>query len=219
VLLLLTARFQPSWHGTAPDARTAAIKSVSNTDAFHLGTAAGPFGWSSVVADFDDDGRADFTLADRVAAAGGAYRYQLLFSVAGHAPQSVAFVSSVPALTIAVQDVDNDHDLDVLVTEAPTRIVHAVWLNDGHGRFVESPIRPVTAALMATVAIGSFLDRWSPSLLGPERPPAGDASGPRAGDRCSNGTFLTATTVATCTTSASTASPRAPPTQRSVSPV
>lgn len=111
--------------------------SSDNPEAFHLGTAAGPFGWSSAVADFDDDGRPDFAVADRIETpADGGYHYRILFAVAGTPGLSVSFDSPSPALTVAVEDVDDDHDLDVLVSDAPSAIVDTVWLNDGHGRFV-----------------------------------------------------------------------------------
>jgi hypothetical protein len=111
--------------------------SSGNPEAFHLGTAAGPFGWSSAVADFDDDGRPDFAVADRIEAqSDGGYRYRILFAVAGTPSLSVSFDSPSPALSVVVEDVDDDHDLDVLVRDAPSAIVDTIWLNDGHGRFV-----------------------------------------------------------------------------------
>jgi len=111
--------------------------SFGNREGYHLGSAAGPFGWSSAVADFDDDGRPDFAVADRLESSrDGGYRYRILFAVSDNPSLSVSFDSPSPALTIVVQDVDDDHDLDVLVSDAPSARVDTVWLNDGHGRFV-----------------------------------------------------------------------------------
>jgi hypothetical protein len=149
--------FTPSRADPAARDGTPAVLEATASDSnnFHLGTAASPFGWASAVADFDDDGVPDFTVADRVADSGGpGYNYRIQFSVAGRVTQSVSFESPFAALTVAVQDVDHDHHLDVLVREAPSAVVDAVWLNDGHGRFVESPIRPPSSPWLADVALG-----------------------------------------------------------------
>jgi hypothetical protein len=127
--------------------------SVSDPAAFHLGTAAGLFGWSSAVADFNNDGRPDFAVADRLTRSPGGYSYRVLFAVAGRTVQSISFESLSSTLNVAVRDVDDDDDLDVVIVDAPTAAVNAVWLNDGHGRFVkgETPasngLRRVSTAL------------------------------------------------------------------------
>lgn len=164
--------FTPSRAGLAArDGTLAALETTaSDSNSFHLGTAASAFGWASAIADFDDDGVPDFTIADRVADTGGpGYNYRIQFSVAGRVTQSVSFESPVAALTVAVQDVDHDHHLDVLVREAPSAIVDAVWLNDGHGRFVESPIRPPSGTWFADVTLSDQPAALSPPLIVSDR--------------------------------------------------
>jgi hypothetical protein len=124
---------------------------AADSSAFHLGTAAGLFGWSSAVADFNDDGRPDFTVADRSSRSAGGYSYRVVFAVAGRAVQSVSFESASSTLNVALRDVDDDHDLDVLITDAPTAAVNAVWLNDGHGRFVQGQT-PISNTLWVALA-------------------------------------------------------------------
>jgi hypothetical protein len=190
-------------HATAPS---------SESEAFHLGTAAGPFGWSSAVADFDHDGEPDFTVADRLGGtAGGGYSYRIVFSVAGRATQTVSFESPVAALTLAVQDIDHDNDLDVLVTEAPSRMVNAVWLNDGHGRFVESPIRPPSSSLVDEGTLTSPADVLSAFLLAPDRGVAKQVRRSAAEPLPSRGAALARRDSQTPSVVAASTSCRAPP--------
>lgn len=151
--------------GSSPGPRPGAFGLTSAADpaAFHLGTAAGLFGWSSAVADFDDDGRPDFTVADCLARSSGGYRYRVLFAVAGRTVQSVSFESLSSTLNVTVRDVDDDHDLDVLITDAPTAAVNAVWLNDGHGQFVKSEAPTSNNVWVALTALNSESRERPPS--------------------------------------------------------
>ena len=140
-----------------------------HSDGFHLGNAAGVFGWSSAVADFNDDGEPDFTVADRQSGSAGGYSYRILFGVAGRAAQSVSFKSFSSTLNVSVRDVDHDDDLDVLLTEAPSATVDSVWLNDGHGRFVRSDAALPSTASVADDAFESTPDSLSPTFVAPDR--------------------------------------------------
>src|SRR4051812_8081475 len=53
------------------------------TASFRLGTAAKPFGWSTVIGDFNADGRPDVAVADRIGQRNGQYTYKIGFSVSG----------------------------------------------------------------------------------------------------------------------------------------
>ncbi|HEY7289878.1 MAG TPA: FG-GAP repeat protein [Vicinamibacterales bacterium] len=138
-------------------------------EAFHLGTAAGPFGWSSAVADFDRDGSPDFAIADRSRVSGDSgYGYRILFAVSGQPPQVISFHSEASALTLTVEDVDDDHDLDVLVSEPASRNVAAVWVNDGHGAFAAASVPRSNAATIEPTALAQpFAERPTADLVLP----------------------------------------------------
>jgi hypothetical protein len=120
---------------------------------YRLGDAAAPFGWSTVVADFDTDGRPDVAVADRLAPHGGSNEYRLEFSLAGQAPHDVTFESSQDAVTISVADVDRDNDLDVIVETPLSGQTVGIWLNDGHGHFTAGDIRELPETMRALHAL------------------------------------------------------------------
>src|SRR5690242_20868142 len=95
---------------TAGDHRSATDSPQSSTvaapPAFRLGTAAKPFGWSTVIGDFNSDGTPDLVVADHVGRNAGRYAYRLEFSLSGTAPAAVFFESTSESLTITTVDVD-----------------------------------------------------------------------------------------------------------------
>jgi hypothetical protein len=102
--------------------------------AFTPSNVAAPFGWASASADFNADGRADLAVAEHVGSRSGfAYRIDVQLSNGDH--QSFSFGSPHPALRVTAFDVDNDHDIDLVVTPMLGREVVGVWLNDGAGHF------------------------------------------------------------------------------------
>lgn len=107
---------------------------------FRLGTAARPFGWSTALGDFNADGLPDFAIADRVARRPEGFGYRLRVSVSGLSSRDVAFVSRHPALTVRALDVDQDHDIDLVISAVPSGELVAVWLNDGRGRFTQGSL-------------------------------------------------------------------------------
>jgi len=101
------------------------------------------------VADFNSDGRPDIAVATRAADVDGS-TYRIDFSLSNGLRQSVSFVSALRFLTVRAFDVDNDHDLDLVVTPILSHEVVAVWLNDGAGHFkpgVASGVPPDNVAL------------------------------------------------------------------------
>jgi hypothetical protein len=102
---------------------------------FRLGTAAMPFGWSTAIAKLDSDEKLDFAIADRIgnAISGYNYRLQLALSEAGN--QIFHFRSADSALKVSIVDLDDDADLDVVLTHALTGEIAGVWLNNGEGGF------------------------------------------------------------------------------------
>ena len=151
VLVCLTA-------GQSEPGRTAAAKTPlsfttgtpppsSDLPEFRLGTAAGAFGSSTAVGDFNTDGTPDVAIADRVSHAPGAASFTIEFAVSGLESKTVAFESDQDALTVRVSDVDHDNDLDLVVSAALSHEVVGVWLNDGSGDFEPSTPTPFAAEI------------------------------------------------------------------------
>jgi hypothetical protein len=113
----------------------------SDQQAFRLGNAAEPFGRSTVVSDFNTDGRPDVAVADHVARRTSNYAYRIEFSLSGQAPRDVTFESSRAAITIAVVDIDRDNDLDLIVGTPLSGETVGIWLNDGQGHFTAGDLR------------------------------------------------------------------------------
>ncbi len=157
--LVSTARADAqSASASSPSSQT---ESAVEQPVFRLGDAAKPFAWSTVVGDFNRDGRADVAVADRTRGRAGRYAYHLEFAIAGRAAQRVTFESSQSALTIRLADVDRDHDDDIVVMAPLSGETVSVWLNDGEGRFsaasapLSLPMVSGTASLAAANETGS----------------------------------------------------------------
>jgi hypothetical protein len=135
--------------------------------AFRLGTAAGPFGWSTAIGDFNTDGTPDVAIADRVSRAMGGSAYRIQFSVSGLEPKTFAFRSEQDALTVRVSDIDHDNDLDVVVIAALSHEIVGVWLNDGRGGFEAADVRQFASEVRAlrSVAADPSVDPSSSGLV------------------------------------------------------
>jgi hypothetical protein len=120
---------------------------------YRLGTAAGPFGWSTLIADFNGDAAPDVAVADEVGHASGAYVYSLEIAVSGTAPFRATFESVQPALQLRVEDVDGDRDPDIVVCVPLSQRSISVWLNDGRGHFVGSEVSSAPAERVSTDSI------------------------------------------------------------------
>src|SRR5262249_37550953 len=112
------------------------LSATGNTSKpFHLGNAAGPYGWSSAVADFDADNQPDLAVADRTGSTAQGYDFSLKFDLSREKGQTFHFRSRHSELSLSLLDLDNDRDLDVILTHAITDEVVAVWINNGQGEF------------------------------------------------------------------------------------
>jgi FG-GAP repeat len=143
-------------HGQAsstPVAAPASHSASASLPAFRLGTAAGPFGWSTAIGDFNSDGTPDIAIADRVSRPMGGSAYRIQFSVSGLAPKTFAFRSDQDALTVRVSDIDHDNDLDVVLSGALSHEIVGVWLNDGRGGFEAADIRHFASELRALQSV------------------------------------------------------------------
>jgi len=124
--------------------------------------APAPFGWSSTIADFNSDGRPDVAVANRLSNHGGSnFRIDVQLSD-GHR-QSMSFASAQPALRVTAVDVDNDHDIDLVVTQLLGHRVVGVWLNDGAGNFQKGHSRelPPVSARLANATLSGLAPQFA----------------------------------------------------------
>jgi hypothetical protein len=133
---------------------------------FRLGTAARPFGWSTVIGDFNTDGTPDMAVADRTSGRDDGYAYLLQFTVSGLEPRSVAFQSTYDAVTVRVADVDHDNDLDVVVSAVPSRNIVGIWLNDGRGRFRAADVGTYASSVTMLGAVAIADPSFDTSIAG-----------------------------------------------------
>jgi hypothetical protein len=139
VVLSLAALLIIARVGTAEpvryDASAAAPNAVAPTGSgFRLGTGGRPFGWATAIADLDRDGKPDFAIADRIERSGRRDEYELDIELSAVPPQRFPLASS-DAVAVDVIDIDQDNDLDIVVTSSLTGEIVGEWLNDGTGRF------------------------------------------------------------------------------------
>ena len=102
---------------------------------FRLGTAAMPFGWSTAIAKLDTDEKLDFAIADRIGNGTNGYNYRLQLALSEADNQVFHFRSADSALKVSIVDLDDDADLDVVLTHALSGEIAGVWLNNGEGGF------------------------------------------------------------------------------------
>lgn len=195
-----------------------AAASASTPAPFRLGNAAGAFGWSTAIGDFNADGRLDEIVADRVAPRATGYSYRIDFAMSGQAPEHVTFDSVRDAVAITLSDVDRDNDLDVVARAVLSGETVGLWLNDGHGHFTSADARQLPATLEATQTVGTT-DAPLPSVTTGVPPRRIDDALPvalRAPPSLSQSAQLSSpTSFLSRSLSGSTSRPRAPP-QRSL---
>jgi hypothetical protein len=100
-----------------------------------LGNAGMPFAWSTAVADLDSDETLDFAIADRTGHSTEGYHYRLKLALSREGNQTFQFRSPDSSLNISIIDLDNDADLDVVLTHAISGEIAGVWINNGSGAF------------------------------------------------------------------------------------
>jgi hypothetical protein len=104
---------------------------------FRLGTASIHVGLSSAAANLDSDDKIDFAIADRTGRSSEGYNYRLQLALSHEESQVFHFHSTDSALNLSIVDLDNDADLDVVLTHALSGEIAGVWLNNGSGGFDE----------------------------------------------------------------------------------
>jgi hypothetical protein len=129
-----------------------------------------PFGWSSAIADFNADGRPDLAVARRLGNHGGS-DFRIDFQLSNGRRQSVLFASTLPALRVTAVDIDNDHDVDLVVTPLLGHHVIGVWLNDGAGNFRRGRSRDLgpAAARLSTSTLNGLPPQFALATPSPRR--------------------------------------------------
>ena len=155
----------------------------TGTPTFRLGSAARPFEWSTIIGDFNADGRPDVVVADRVGRSANAYAYRIDLAMSGQPTADVTFESTNEAVTITASDVDRDHDLDIVVALPLSGKTVGVWLNDGHGHFMLSGVHQLPGVSHTSPRLGCEHRIINPSPFDVSRSRASDGIPPavRAG--------------------------------------
>jgi hypothetical protein len=125
---------------------------------------------STTIADFNADGRPDVAVANHLGNRDSA-AYRIDFQLSNGRRQSISFASVQRGLRVAAVDVDNDHDLDLVVTPLLGRNVVGIWLNDGAGHFRrgDPDAVPLDAARLSNVTIARWPTRFAPATPGSRR--------------------------------------------------
>jgi hypothetical protein len=98
-----------------------------------------PVGWTA--ADFDGDNQPDLAISE--ATGRNSYILDVRLSAtfeSSSRSQQLVLSSSPSGLHVTAQDVDGDHDLDIVITVGIARQTVAIWINDGQGRFAEGDL-------------------------------------------------------------------------------
>jgi len=125
---------------------------------------------STAVADFNADGQPDLAVANHIGSRSSAV-YRVDFQLSDGHRQSFSFASTQWALRVAAVDVDNDHDLDLVITPLLGRDVVGVWLNDGAGHFRQSDPDsvPSDSARFSSSSIGGCPPQFAVATPTPRR--------------------------------------------------
>jgi len=96
---------------------------------------------SGTFGDFDGDHQPDFAIADAQPLRGGTFRYRIGIHLSVR-PDSTFEVEARTAsgLHVTAQDVDGDHDLDLVITTRFGQQPIGVWINNGDGVFTRGDL-------------------------------------------------------------------------------
>jgi hypothetical protein len=91
-------------------------------------------------ADFDGDNQLDFATARPRGDGGYVLEVELSSKRLVASERPLSLPSSAFGLHVLTQDVDGDHDLDIVITWGFAHLPVAIWINDGQGQFAEDSI-------------------------------------------------------------------------------
>jgi hypothetical protein len=98
-------------------------------------SALSTYGW--VLADLNGDQQIDLATASSARYDAGGYAQEVRVTLGGSQETSFRFQSRGANVELSTQDVDGDHDGDLIVFEPLSNQPIGVWLNDGAGSFHE----------------------------------------------------------------------------------
>ena len=104
-------------------------------------TFTAPLTSNFVVADFDNDQKADAAVLFRSLGSSKSGTYRVELHLTHHPDAVIDFDSAEFGHDISARDIDHDNDTDLVVERLLTEQGVRVWLNDGHGGFTEGDVR------------------------------------------------------------------------------
>ncbi len=93
---------------------------------------------SFAVADFDGDLRPDLASIRSGPNFSGTANYSIQLRLSALGPQSIQLIAPAGGLGMEARDVNGDHAIDLVLFTASFRRPVAVFLNDGHGKFLRA---------------------------------------------------------------------------------
>lgn len=111
-----------------------------------VGTASAGLSRSAAVLDLNGDGVVDLAVADRLSFTDSG-DYEVHVALTGGTAETLRVRSPLRVLRLIAVDIDDDHDVDLVLTPILDGRIVSVWLNDGHGHFSLTSNRALPAAI------------------------------------------------------------------------
>lgn len=102
---------------------------------------------SWIVADFNGDNKTDFATTSRSGHDERGYSHEVQVTLGLSQRSSFTFLSSSARVQLRAQDIDGDHDRDIVILEKWSLQPIGIWLNDGLGNFHEGDLADYQTAL------------------------------------------------------------------------
>lgn len=112
-----------------------------------FGSLPSPSVSSWVLGDFDGDNQIDVVTSRAERLPGHEYSHEVSLKLSGSPSTSFTFRNRYASVQLNSQDIDGDHDRDIVIRETGTSEPLAVWLNDGSGHFEQGDLEHFRALL------------------------------------------------------------------------